>query len=492
MRTSQDRQHAQDDEGVDGDGSSGFVILRLSRRLRSDDSDDLLEHGTNLGLVSLVDYLNGLGRPPTRRSITTVEPGELRDLEKQAMDGPLPPLNSLTRYWRIDARELLHTAEATMDEIVEGFSPLEGVELAYAEMSVREAAASTVSNPQSLGQLYLNDDDGGIYAYWAHQQPGGKGDYAHVVCVGEGWQLMHEDLVGKAPSDVITNWTTRFPSRELVNKDGFGVYVGSHGTGVMGIIAANDNAHGIIGIAPSLGSLRAASTFDKFSSENVADAVTGASKLMSPGDIIVLEVQRNGLPTETDVVDFDAIRFATSPPQRVIVIEPAGNSSRHLDNWNVPPGPMDKRRLLPGVAKWDSGAIMVGACKKPPGNKKKSKGRTTASNYGRRINCHAQGEYVRTCGGATLTSYQDLGGTSSAAAIIAGVAAVTQSRKIAATRTPLLPDGTPLLPHQMRAILSDPAAGGTDPATATGTRLPGIRSMPNLKLTTKKALAQIP
>jgi serine protease len=491
MRTSDDQQHDQQRDLVDAevserdDGLSGFVILRLARHVDPGEVPDLREHANNLGIDSIVKSLDDLGQPPTRRVIISLEPRELLRLEKQAKDNRQPPLPSLTRYWRIDARRL----KQPLQGIVERFSSLDDVELAYAEMAVTSPNAGMVSNPRNVEQGYLDAAPKGIDARWAWQSPSrkGRGQRVGAAVIERGWRPHHEDLVSNAPT-LIKIPRPGKPGLPLVNEDdGNKASVGHHGTNVMGVIAADNNTIGVIGIAHELRSLRAASIFNKQDGPvHVADAVTGAWHAMKPGDVLLVEVQygtpQDALPAEADPAVFTAIRLATDHHR--IVVEPAGNGTRDLDHWY---DDTDKqRRRLTGQPEWDSGAIMVGACKIPDSQGPTTYERYATSNYGERVNCFAWGDLVTTCGGSKLnpnTTYtNDFNGTSSAAAIIAGAAVLTQSMNLA--RRP----GKPLTPRGMRSILANPKTG-----TPIGITSPhGIGSMPNLKLIKTIALNRMP
>jgi hypothetical protein len=483
MCTSHDLQHGQHDDGLNRDGDelaglSGFVILRLSRQLAAGDGPDLREHLKALQLGSLDEYLDELKQPPTRRVITSLEPRVLLQLEEQTMNSSRPPLNSLARYWRIDGRGLGQPVE----ELVQRFSQLEGVELAYAEMIVSDPTVNAAIDPLNAQQGYLDAAPNGIDARWAWMQPSGKGQGVGVVDVEMGWRIRHEDLRSKAPTLI------RNGPAHLINRDGTGGYIGHHGTAVMGVIAAGDNDHGVIGIAPSLGSLRAASIFDGVDAVHVADALTAAWQSMAGGDVLVLEVQRgvgpHALPTETDTVDFDAIRLATL--HGVIVVEAAGNGDHNLNEWRDETG---RRRLFrghPDFLEMDSGAIMVGACQSAVVDGI-GHARFPTSNYGSRIDCYAWGENVTTSGyddASPDTSYtSSFNGTSSATAIITGAAVLTQSMNRAKTRNPLSPD-------QMRNILSNRATG--TPQSTSPPAPPGnIGSMPDLQRIGMNVLGRI-
>lgn len=495
MPTSHDEQHhgALDRGGGQrDDGLSGFIILRLSERAPGD-RPDLRSHAEEFRLDSLLALLDELGGPPTRRAITVVEPRELLREEEEVMDSRDLMLDSLTRYWCIDVRGLRQSPH----DLVKRFSELTSVELAYAELAVSDPAVIK-RNPLSQHQGYLKDAPEGIGALWAHRQPGGRGQHAGVCDIERAWRLKHEDLLRGTNPRLIPD-----PTQHRINEDGIKGYIGHHGTAVMGVIAAVDNTLGVIGIAPSLGRLRAAAIYQKQKPEpnpkpnyqpdhDVRNAVYLACKSMSRGDILLLEVQRGPtgaeLPTEIDHADFLAIRHATKLGR--IVVASAGNGNCFVD-------PELERENGVGYL-GDSGAIMVGACKSAlvyeddgHGNAVGHHEPTETSNYGSRIDCHAWGENVTTCGGtdaAPNTSYRhDFSGTSSAAAIIAGAAALIQSMY----RAPRM-NSQPLKrvsPTDMRGYLSNQATATGQAATPADRY---IGSMPNLHLIKTAVLNPLP
>ena|SRR5437667_5569277 len=94
------------DGGELGDGLSGFLIVRLSREVDLTDHRELRGLAEEMKLDALAELLDELGRPPTRRLVTSVEPRELLRMEQEVSTSRWRPLNSLTHYWRIDMRRL--------------------------------------------------------------------------------------------------------------------------------------------------------------------------------------------------------------------------------------------------------------------------------------------------------------------------------------------------------------------------------------------------
>jgi hypothetical protein len=267
------------------------------------------------------------------------------------------------------------------------------------------------------------------------------------------------------------------------------------------------------------------------SSTSIANAILGAIPEMNPGDVLHLPLAVEGLttivgdykcvqalPIEVDSACFAAIAAASA--LGITVIEAAGNGVKVLkaiDDTPVPNAKVDLSK--PGVLAniggvdldqyqdsdgkhvlnptfplefKDSGAIVVGQAyaklspdgghyriemqyfdvtgEEPPG------GTGTGSNYGTRVDCYAWGQKVVTTtiggkgpGTSANNHYGFIGGTSSASAIIAGVALCIQGAVITHCQHRWWP-------NQIRNVLKDPANG-----TPQGALVPGpIGSMPDL------------
>jgi hypothetical protein len=159
----------------------------------------------------------------------------------------------------------------------------------------------------------------------------------------------------------------------------------------------------------------------------------------------------NYYPAEKEPVLFRLIQFA-SMYKNIIIIEPAGNGGIDVAAAGYTPK-YNPETICTNNENNDSGAIMVGGAEafdtRGPGtstyrkvvNKPKC---GVGSNFGDRINCYAQGEYIK-------TNYPgDHHSSSAASAIIAGLAVDIQS--IAITR------GRYLTPSEMRFLLSRPSS----------------------------------
>lgn len=346
-------------------------------------------------------------------------------------------------------------------------------------------------------QGYLNAAPVGIDARWAWTRPNGAGQNVGFVDIEQGWLLalsasstaqQHEDLPRLSDRLRVSRGVPRTMSRDTCPQSLH------HGSAVLGVVAGTRNSIGVTGIAPEVASVEVASHKTSPATRgDVANAIDKVLPFMAPGDVLLIEHQDdNSRPSETVGATFSAIRRAIA--RGVIVIEPAGNFNVDLDSVNS---------LNPSHARFrDSGAIIVGACNMPDsaGN-----GRTRwvttpsdfplassspaflpfcggvppmlpGSNYGARVDCYAWGEGIVSAGygwlGGTMptNSYTNrFGGTSGAAAIVAGAAVVIQSLHKHAM-------GRPLTPSEMRTALR---ANGTPQQPSGATQKIGV--MPDVR-----------
>jgi subtilisin family serine protease len=305
------------------------------------------------------------------------------------------------------------------------------------------------TNPRRADQRYRHGDGLGINADGIDpaQHAGGAGDTIVVADVEGGWVLDHECLPDGIPLSG-------------VNRE----YRG-HGAAVLSILADVDDSRGGLGIAhgctPKAFSVWRHGPFGfglhRFS------AVMAAVADLAPGDIILLEIQvgmascRNGfiewlvnLPAEADLGLWVAIWLASA--LGITVIEAAGNGNHDLDC------------RLPWLQRgsWtDSGAILVAAASSETNPTKVS-----YSNWGTRVDCHSWGENIVCAGVCNCDEKTDgyrtnFGGTSGAAAIIAGAAAAVQGRVLALGQEPLAPKA-------LRALLSNPELGSAAKSSGLG------------------------
>ena len=268
----------------------------------------------------------------------------------------------------------------------------------------------------------------GVQTAWRYRADGSG---TTLIDLERGWNLSHEDLPRDIPH---LNGVIRPQS----------IY---HGTGVLGIIAGlHDNGRGVAGIAPGATVKVVSDHLSGLTGEEppmeldallqeTADMVDFVLPQLAFGDVLLIEAMYGGVPAEVDSRIRDRIAEATR--RGIIVIEPGGNQGVDLDKYQD----VFERRIFnrsePGDFE-DSGAIIVGACsaEQPHVRWHDSHGDT---NFGTKIDCHAWGEGIVTTGSVSRPTRNDayydgtdigfeyFGGTSGAAAIIAGVCLLIQS-----------------------------------------------------------------
>ncbi len=291
------------------------------------------------------------------------------------------------------------------------------------------------------------------------------------IDIEQGWQQHHEAL------------TLRTLPVTGFNSDRFA----SHGAAVLGVLGLQPNDTGCIGIAPDAAGY-VVSQWRTDGVFNTADAIMAAIGHLQQGDVLLLEAQTfytttvtKTWPVEIHEACFQAIRLADA--MGIIVIEPAGNGSTEAPEGNdLDLFMADDRPVLDPLNEHylDSGAILVGAASHTVPHM-----RLPCSNYGRRVNCYAWGEQVATAGsyphspGMAINTYTGtFGGTSAAAAIIAGAAILVQS----ITESNL---HFRLNPQQMRSLLGSDHFGTP---SARGSFVDKIGVMPNLQKIIDEAL----
>jgi len=441
---------------------TGFLIVRFKANSLDARHGDLVAAGKQAGFEALIQTLDAF-KLSSRPLITSIKPDQLELIEKAAVGGELPPLRSLSDYWRLDARH----APQRVEEIEAALRRLPEVELVYREKTASDPV-NAANDVYAASENFLDAAPTGVDARWVWTQPNGDGTGMHFIDLEQGWLLGHADL----------------PSPTLIfndNRDGVGGYVGNHGAAVLGEVAGVDNTQGIIGIAPNVASVRTVSHWNTATGQlHVADALLAAVAATPRPHVVLIEVQIGAalLPVETDPANFDAIRIAVA--NGIIVVEAGGNGNNDLDAWT---DAMGKHRLNRANADFlDSGAILVGAA-----NATLPHDRASFSNYGSRVDCYAWGDSIVSAGygdlaGSGNTSYTaTFGGTSGASPIITGSGLLLQGLYAAST-------GTLLSPLQMRVLLSNPTTG-----TAQGGGIAGnIGVMPNLRSIVQNTLGLVP
>jgi hypothetical protein len=439
---------------------TGQVVVRIAV-LPHPGAASLEEVSLASTLTALDRELEDLGSPRNGRVVTTVDQGGLAVVENRSLGRQVR--DSLAQYWRIDVGHL----RASPVEIAERLARLPEVEVAYAERPVTLPSSPTLRAPARRAggtgpfrQRYLAPAPVGVDALAAWGELGGRGEGVRLADVESAWRETHVELRHLAMT-VVAGLNDATDTNAL-----------NHGTATLGVIAGADDGSGVTGLATRIEHVHLASHVDGADRTAVAGAVTKATHTLQRGDVLLLEVQRGKqppiLPTESHDADFVAIDLAVGAG--ITVIEAAGNGHLDLD---LRPEPQ-----LRGLR--DSGAVVVGAARSEVvggvGHR-----RLPDSNHGSRVDCHAWGENVTTSGYGTLpvgaasadgeyTAGYD--GTSSASAIVAGVAAVLQGMALAA-------HGEPLDPFTLRELLRSPANTTPQVPTVTGV-LNHVGGMPDL------------
>ena len=326
-------------------------------------------------------------------------------------------------------------------------------------------------------QAYLGPAPVGIDALYAWTRRGGRGAGVQVVDVENGWNFNHEDLKENAKGVVF----------------GGSSYDFDHGTAVLGIFSADQNAFGVTGIASDALLMTAAPDWGG-TKWNAAGAIKFAADRLKKGDVILLEMHAPGpnshhlddpesqqgfVAVEYWLPEFQAIQFAVA--KGINVVEAAGNGGENYDDASY--------QSLFSRAVRDSGAILVGAGQ--PSRAPQPRSRIDWSNCGSRLDVQGWGLDIVTTGGKQNqpvdTRYYDLidspdssrcytqsfGGTSGASPMVVGAVACISGAVAAAGRAPLTPSA-------MRQLLVETGTPQTD-APGFPVASDNIGPLPNLR-----------
>lgn len=326
-------------------------------------------------------------------------------------------------------------------------------------------------DPESLRQRYLDANWGiavrSVHSIFRGPEPtlamlddAAHGKGIRIAVIDQGWSLNSPDL--EAVEDRVQTLDADRPPRRGYKQ---------HGKQVLALLLAPHDGRGCEGIVPRADVLIGSAwqrTGQGRCLWDPAGAIDIATRRLSRGDVILLELQNNqtddegadvqrvdSWPIEVEAGVFPAIRRAVDAG--IVVVEPAGNGGPArgfcLDDYaegeDRPLG-----RNPAGAGYRDSGAILVAACQPPAMGADPQKlrlRRWAGSNFGSRVDCCAWGEGVLAQAGGAGT----FSGTSSAAAIIAGAAACVQA--LAKVRT-----GAVLAPGALRTLFGTKGASGRE------------------------------
>ncbi|MGN7895953.1 S8 family peptidase [Bacillus sp. 22475] len=395
------------------------------------------------------------------RLFNSLNPKEIKNLGKEIKDSDHISSN-LLNYYIVETQDDIDV-QALLTKI-EKSSLVETAYLQEEEAPPAERLPNLSVNPYDEPRLtrqgYLEPAPLGINAPYAWSIKGGDGKGTTFVDMEYGWLFSHEDLVNQ--------------KIELISGQNKSEHH-DHGTSVLGIVSAEDNNIGGIGIAPKA-KVKVVSQIRDNGNYNTADAILSAVNNMQAGDILLLEAQatydgygdKNYFPVEVKPDIFDAISMGTN--KGIIIIEAGANGGNDLDQFRDRNGKQVLNRNSPDFK--DSGAIMVGAASARVPHK-----RSYFSNYGSRVDVYGWGNAVDTTDAKPSEFITNLytssfAGTSSASPIIAGAAASIQG--IAKNN-----QGRVYTPRQLRDILSDSSTGtkSNDPTSDKIGVLPDLKAI---------------
>ena len=411
------------------------------------------------GLAELEQIVNSHPGTELNRSISVT---------KEEHDARRAYLEQLSGKKLQDFNLIYHVTIEDPDEAVRTMRDLANssvVDKVYPRLKFYVSSIATV--PDLTGEqdyLYADGTHGGLNAQ-AAWDVGVDGDGITIADCENEWNFDHEDLNLTWGVD---NW-----AGVLCYPTPVSGCLGdmAHGTAVAGIISSLDNGHGTKGFAP-LADLKA-------NGETAGDftyLVDGVGRELSPGSIILVEVQHAGALSSgscsgfTELDQYGCVPISVVPDlfsaleyvvaAGITVIEGSGNGSISLDD------PSAYRSTEITLFDHDTGSIIVG------GSQGSNHQKISFSNYGAPVDSYAWAAGVVTTaypyGGSTGPYYWDtisgpnppndddnayftnrFGGTSSAAAMVAGAATLIQGYA-----KDVMGEKRYLMPNKMREIIT--------------------------------------
>ncbi len=303
---------------------------------------------------------------------------------------------------------------------------------------------------------------------------------------------------GVTIADIEYEWRpqhTELAGRALPPGSGSGLPPGyraeDHGTAVLGILGASEDGRGVTGLAPDATLAPRSPLTPGQADYRPWEAVTAAARTLGPGDVMLIELQAGldagaapFVPIEVYGEMRTAIRAAVD--KGIVVVEPAGNGGGDIAELLAQRNVRAPWLLGPSAPDHSGALIVSGGGAGTDDDGTPDRARVPGSNSGARIDVQGYGAAVVTSGygdspwspGGDGTYTACFDGTSSAAATIAGAAAVVQSAEIAR-------DGTPLTPAQLRDLLvatgteqSRPADGHIGPRPFVAAAIASLGDLP--------------
>ncbi len=383
------------------------IVFKLSEGIGQPELSNRAFPRSGPGWESLNEILESTSLVQSVRPLIGMDKETLARLRQEGSRRLGRQLPDMTLYYEITAPQ--GTSLQSRRSIITRLLSLDIVEVVYfcppAELATAEIVSATPN--WEAQQYYLQAAPTGLNAYYGWGFAGGRGEDVLVIDIEGNWNETHEDLHGGTDTWHIAG--------RLINDPAWL----NHGTAVLGEIAADSNSFGMTGISHNvdLGTVSVGSL-------STTEAILTASAHADVGDIILIELQREGpnngayVALEYWDADFNAILTASSLGQ--IVVEAAANGNQDYDDTSI-----YDSLFYPDYR--FSGAIMVGAS---------CSNHLPASftNYGIRVDVHGYGCWdVYTLGYGNLYGTTDddsytysFSGTSSASPMIVGACAILQ------------------------------------------------------------------